>query len=171
MRKLCYLSFDPAHFPCARYRVLDPLERHRDGIALLHGINSVSNHTVEANTDAILGADAFLIQRSFVTPATIGFIDDLLRSGQPAMFETDDDLSVVPDWHNKPHHKESAKLAEPLLSRFAMITVSTEVLAERYRPRNANVRIVPNHLNEMLWAAARDGTVPGAPNGGTSEPG
>jgi hypothetical protein len=131
--------------------VLDPLARQADHVDVLSGVGRAANGGVNVQSNLPERADVVLIQRSFVVPGTIDYLNRILRTKKPVIYETDDYLLEIPAWHHKEYHRRSAALAEGILGECSLITVSTDALAEKYAGRFTDVRVVPNHLNEVLW--------------------
>lgn len=99
--------------------------------------------------------DAVLVQRTAVPKEhVLAFVESAAHAGTPIVFELDDDLLDVPV--EKDPDGVYAAQAPALLTlarAAALVTVSTEPLAERLRVHNPNVAVVPNALSERLWFA------------------
>src|SRR2546421_12656593 len=129
MLRVCLLSFDPPAFPCARYRILDPLERHSKEVYVASGLApATSAGKLRLNRAVLKASDVVVIQRSFIQPTTLDATESVFELAKPVLYDTDDDLFNIPDWHGKPHHHFSAHAVESVIDRFTRITVSTPEL-------------------------------------------
>jgi O-antigen biosynthesis protein len=97
------------------------------------------------------GFDVCLVQRTALPPdMTEAFLAECEHRGTPVVFDLDDNLLdnvSGADSEYRPH-AESLRL---LCKNAALITVSTEPLAELVTDLNPRVAVVPNALDERLW--------------------
>ena len=73
----------------------------------------------------------------------------------PYVFELDDNLMEVPaDRDPDGFYASYAPFLIELISNAAAVTVSTDLLAEKLRPYNDRVEVVPNKISTRLWGGA-----------------
>ena len=132
--------------PVLRYRAAAGLA----GITVIHGND---NHTVDLNR--IEQADLVLIQRDF--PRFTSTWGEILlaarRLGVPVVYETDDLLFDLSADH--PSYQDLSLYTIPMMTAIQeadLVTTSTEFLAERLRPLQPNLQVLPNYLNDQLWS-------------------
>lgn len=151
LRVAVYSKDDPA-FPCARLRVLDPAAANGAAIELRRGVE-VRGDRIALDLDLLDWCEVVVVQRGFPDERAheAGVVARMAGSGKPIVYETDDDFASIPDWHGKPHHRATAPWIERFLAHAALVTVSTEVLRERFAARHGRVVVLPNCLNDALW--------------------
>lgn len=88
-----------------------------------------------------------------------------LLAGRGIVYETDDDLLRIPTWNgNRRILRRERDLVEAMLRRADLVTVSTPVLAERFRSYSPRIRVVRNAVDPTSYAeAAPDPDLPGEP--------
>ena len=102
----------------------------------------------------LYGIDVAVFQRQYSRKV----FEDMLnmrRAGIKCVYETDDNLLNVPAWNPassvfKDNNFKNENIIENIkyfVSNVDAIFVTTEVLAEAYRPYNENVYILPNSIN------------------------
>jgi glycosyltransferase involved in cell wall biosynthesis len=98
--------------------------------------------------------DAVLVQRDALPPEMTNDLIDTLRSANiPLIYEIDDWLWNLPADHLDHGIKEAHKGSMQQLARAAaMVTVSTGRLAEILQSIGCTVTILPNGLDETIWA-------------------
>jgi glycosyltransferase involved in cell wall biosynthesis len=150
--RVALYSLDAPNFPCARLRVLDPAAANGTAIELRRAVD-VRNDGIALDLDLLEWCDVVLVQRGFpgCSAHEAGIVERIVRAGKPIVYETDDDFAAIPDWHGKPHHRETAPWIERFLQHVALVTVSTEVLRERFGRLHDHVLVLPNYVNEALW--------------------
>jgi hypothetical protein len=142
--KVLIASFDPPAFPCARLRLLDPLEL-APGVEVRHALET-RNGAPAFRMDLLAWADVVVTQRGFPQPATRALLEPLLAAGKPVVYETDDCLPEVPDFLGKPHYREWGPDLIAWVKRVAAVTVPTAALAEYFAPHARHVHVLPNYL-------------------------
>jgi len=148
--KVAYFSLDDPRCAVARLRVLDPFDVLRPQIHLIPVV-TFSESSLVIDTAAVHAADLIVVQRGFPRKETQDLLEAVLTLKKPVIYETDDDLRIVPEWHNKPFYSESCPYIEEFARRVDLVTVATDFLADRFRILNANVIVLPNFLRHSLW--------------------
>lgn len=102
----------------------------------------------------LAAVDAVLVQRDALAPeSTDALIDALARHGVPLLYEIDDWLWNLPDDHRDHAITDAHKVSmKKLAAAAALVTVSTDKLGEILREYNRNVAVIPNGLDETIWA-------------------
>ncbi|WP_256870340.1 glycosyltransferase [Chromobacterium haemolyticum] len=148
------LSRDHFDHACFKLRLGDPL-------SLLAGVvdtffyKNIESHRLlgdyafENDDDFVRAMDIFLVQRGFVDESYKALILAIVDAGKPIIFDIDDWLWGMP--RSNPMFDDFAKLNEFilwLLPYCQLVTTSTESLAEKVRPLNPNVVVVPNAISQ-----------------------
>ncbi|RQH06068.1 glycosyltransferase family 4 protein [Paraburkholderia dinghuensis] len=107
--------------------------------------------------------DVLLIQSSLPMFASQEQLDSLFATGKPVVYETSEPCHDLPVDH--PLHflsKGTAAKVESVMRRATALLVTTPALAERLRPWNANIHVVPTHVDlDLFYSPVREqgGTV------------
>ena len=142
--------------PCAYIRLLQPLDHPAIGgtwdIVLADADTALSYH-----------ADVIVTQRYAVPD--VADADALIRHCRerdiPLLYDLDDDLRHIPREHpDAKLLRPRARVVSRLLRGATAVWVSTPALAETLTDVRDDVRIVPNGLDERLWAAWPPPTLP-----------
>lgn len=175
MRVSAYVMTDGA---CDLYRVVQPLKmlaRNTDcQIALINPGDSEDKRIEKLDTD-------ILVLPRIVSEDTVTIIKRFQDIGKKVVVEYDDDLFNVSPFspHYKDHgivevktrlgngeiidnwidgknidlEKNIKKMAafEEILAIADMVTVTTDILAEVYKPYNSNVVVLPNCVDTDIW--------------------
>jgi len=154
--KIAYYTLDNLTFAISRLRVIDPLIYLQDNFTLLYGIKQFGKQ-LEIQLDILQHADLIVVQRGFPCAETQKFVDAILQSGKPIIYETDDLLtesSLTKEAFNHPQRPDYEKKS-PFIKQFiqaaTVVSVSTEFLQEQYSDLNDNIVVLPNLLNDVLW--------------------
>ncbi|MCU0485450.1 MAG: glycosyltransferase [Anaerolineales bacterium] len=131
-------------------RVTAPLRQI--GIEIIDG-----GRAGEANPDKVFYGDAVLFQREFPQFTDILYrILDLARgANKPVIFDLDDMLFNLPDGHPEKALGAYTSSLLPMLSAVVeadLVTVSTPQLQKHLLSFNPNVVVLPNYLDDNLWA-------------------
>lgn len=113
-----------------------------------------------------LSPDLVLVQRTALDPDDVdAFLERCRATKTPLVFEIDDNL-LDPEHlpADQQHWRRSVEAMRRLAHAAALVTVSTEGLAEIVRGLNPNVALVPNHLDERLWFGPVAGVAPRRPD-------
>lgn len=132
------------------YRLRGPLES--SGIRLIQG-----NEYEQAAVERVSQADLVVIQRDFPRywDAYRQVIQAARAQDKPVLYDLDDLLLELPEEHpDRPIHYYTGALVPMLhaISEADGVTVSTHLLREYLTPLNANTWLLPNYLNDRLWA-------------------
>lgn len=143
--------------PCAYIRLLQPLDHPAIGA----GFDIVLADAAEALS---YRADIIVTQRYAVPD--IAAADVLAahcrRTGAILAYDLDDDLLHIPRDHpDAPALRPKAKVVQRLLRDAGAVFVSTPALATSLAPLRRDVVVVPNGLDERLWADLPEGVLPG----------
>jgi len=134
-------------------RILGPAEQ-----AGLHVIRGNECGSQEVSLEAVSIADIVVIQRDFprYTEAYEQIVARAHAEGKPVIYDIDDLLLDLPENHPDkqiPPYYRAALI--PMLRAIVeadAVTVSTPPLCEYLRSFNSNTWLLPNYLNDQLWA-------------------
>ena len=147
-------SLESLHDACARIRLTGPYGQLLGQVEDLWGAK-VDGSNCSTNLDMIDVADLIIVQRFYPRQGTLPFLERILASGKPVVYEIDDLLTDLPETnHLRPWAKETVDILETVLHRFSAITVSTSTLAERFGRYNRNTYVLPNLIDENLFRLA-----------------
>lgn len=134
-------------------RLTGPLARLADEIEAYWAIEWENDVPVtRVGPKDLVGMDLFIFTRMFAHPYTQPLIEQIMDSGKPTIYETDDLLTDLPS--DRPSHSVYAPYRDllcELISRCSAVMVSTEELRKAYLRYNRNIYILPNLLNEKRW--------------------
>ncbi len=151
--RIAVFSVESPEHACVHLRLAAPLAMLKGEIETVWGVMSEDdNYRVDEN--ACSGADLVILQRFFPNERTWPFIDRLVRSGVPVIYETDDLLTCLPA--SNPHKEYAdgrAPFIEKTMRSCAAVTVSTRELSEETVVHNPSVHILPNLIDADLWTA------------------
>jgi glycosyltransferase involved in cell wall biosynthesis len=137
--------------PCAFIRLLQPLD---------HPAIAGDFEVVLADAKSVLDieADIIVTQRYAVTDPRM--VDALAlharKTGARLLYDLDDDLLHIPRGHPEAEElRPKAQSVRQLLGLADAVWVSTAALADRLGPAARAVTVVPNGLDERIWAASQ----------------
>jgi GT2 family glycosyltransferase/glycosyltransferase involved in cell wall biosynthesis len=137
-------SLDNPLSACAQIRIIQPAKELGDNISITWGSTN--------DLDTVQAADLILIQCFYPRQDTLPFIEHMLASGKPIIYEVDDLLIDIPDTsHLKQGAEEASMLLGKLLPRFTALTVSTSLLREAFLSLNPNIYVIPNLIDETIF--------------------
>jgi len=149
--RVAVYSLDDPKSACAQLRLKQPLAAMGAKVELFWGAHN-DGVTCTADLGLLEKADLIVLQRFFPRNGTMPFIEQMLASGKPVIYEADDYLLDVPVGHPlKARADETSVLLRQLLPRMSAITVSSELLRERYQQFNPETYLVPNLLDRAMW--------------------
>jgi glycosyltransferase involved in cell wall biosynthesis/glutathione synthase/RimK-type ligase-like ATP-grasp enzyme len=144
-------SLDAPQEACARIRLLAHIDGLNGSIKPNWGVIS-DGVNCTTNLDMIDQADIIVIQRFYPRKGTVPYIEKMLSSGKPVIYEVDDLLFDLPaDNHLKFWAGETVDLFPWLLPRVTAITVSTPFLAKEFSVFNPSVHVIPNLADTELF--------------------
>lgn len=127
-------------------RLLDPLQFLRHEVR--YAFTEIRPGVVALQSGVVEWADVLVVQRDFPGPDLAPLCQSLLASGKPTVYETDDIVWAI--------DTRAAREARPYITAFIAaaqwVTVSTQALARQVLPINPRVTVLPNALNDALWA-------------------
>ncbi|MGC3996939.1 MAG: glycosyltransferase [Anaeromyxobacter sp.] len=155
------LSVEKPEYACYQVRLERPLEALGAEVELRRGV-VWEGESARLDATVVDGSDLVVVQRSFPRREVAPFLEALRAAGLPVVYETDDLMHEIPA-DNLCHDTVAPTIPfiEEALRRADLVTVTTPVLAERIARYGAPIEIVPNQLDERLWAGA-----PPRPEGG-----
>jgi len=135
---------------CWAYRVHNPLAELSKNCCNYK--IAVTDRIHEKND--LYGIDIAVFQRQYNRQVFDNMIN-MRRAGIKCVYEVDDNLLNIPDWNPassifKDHNFKDNNIVENIkyfVSNVDAIFVTTDVLAEAYRPYNENIFILPNCVN------------------------
>ena len=143
--------------PCAYIRLLQPL----DHPAIGDGFDIVLADAAEA---LHYRADIIATQRYAVpdVAAAAALAAHCQRTGAALAYDLDDDLLHIPRDHPETLAlRPKAKVVQRLLRDATAVFVSTPALAASLAPLRRDAIVIPNGLDERLWADPPGGQTPG----------
>lgn len=144
-------SLDSPQEAYARIRLLSHFDTLNGSIKANWGVIS-DGVKCTTNLDMIDQADIIVIQRFYPRKGTVPYIEKMLSSGKPVIYEVDDLLLDLPaDNHLKSWAGETVDLFPWLLPRVTAITVSTPLLAKEFSAFNPSVHVIPNLADTELF--------------------
>ena len=155
---------DPWESACPALRLSGPCEMA--GIALLQGAGW-DGETLEVRPELVDEADLVVMQRDFprFVEAYAQVVTRARRLGKPIVYDLDDLLYDLPADHADVRHYRPARMAMLLaVAQADAVTVSTPALRELLTPYHPNIHVLPNYLNDRLWA------MPAAPRPAEARP-
>lgn len=166
MLTIAAYSLDLPAYACARLRLLGPATALRGLVAMRWGAAS-DGRDYAIDAAAMDGADLIVFQRYFPMERTWPLVERALGSGRPVVYDVDDNFLAVPGHH--PMRERLAPVqpfARELLSRAALVTVSSAELKRAFAGLARKVEVLPNFLEERLWAGARPKSPAAVPEDG-----
>ena len=135
--------------PCGYIRLLQPL----DHPAIAEGFDIT---LADAELALQYRADIVVTQR-FAVP-NVEAADALIRhcrdNGSALLYDLDDDLQHIPRDHSEAKVlRPRARTVSRMVRGASSVWVSTQALADTLANARADVRVVPNGLDERLWSA------------------
>jgi len=147
-------SLDAPQEACAQIRLLSPCSATGGFIKCQWGVTSDDTNCT-TNLDMIDQADIIVIQRFYPRKGTIPFIEKMLSSGKPVIYEVDDLLTDLPEGDSRKFWaRETAELLPWLLPRVTAITVSTPLLAKAFSSMTPSIHVIPNLVDTDLFRPA-----------------
>ncbi|MBP0600730.1 glycosyltransferase [Herbaspirillum sp. LeCh32-8] len=141
--RVAVYSVESTWSPCPQIRLILPFEYMKADWELVWAIKDG-----KVDLDAATNADIVVLHR--FTPGLFSQADleHFFRLGKTVIYETDDLLNDIPDYH--PQAADSRKWKpgiEYVVKHAHGVTVSTPFLADKYRSLNSNIHVLPNYLD------------------------
>lgn len=146
-KRILIYTVESTWSPCPQIRLIRPFAHLEEEWELIWGIR---NGVIM--TDAVESADLILLHRFTPGLLPISALEAIFSLGKPVVYESDDLLNEIP--HDHPEAAAGASWKEGIeysARRAKAVIVSTEFLAEKYRPLNPHVHVLPNYLDFDLF--------------------
>ncbi|MFL9925549.1 glycosyltransferase [Herbaspirillum lusitanum] len=146
-KRILIYTVESTWSPCPQIRLIRPFAHLENDWELIWGIRDG-----KLMTDAIDGADLILLHRFTPGLLPMATLEAIFSLGKPVIYESDDLLNEIP--HDHPEAAAGARWKEGIeytVRRAHAIVVSTAFLAEKYRPLNPRVHVLPNYLDFDLF--------------------
>lgn len=158
-KRLLVYSVESTWSPCPQIRLIRPFAHLQDEWELIWGIRDG-----KLQTDAIDTADLILLHRFTPGLLPIESLQAIFALGKPVIYESDDLLNDIPHDHPEAAAGASWKAGiEYTVKHARAVVVSTQFLAEKYRPLNPDVHVLPNFIDyDMFYRPVpqrRDGNI------------
>ncbi|BET59406.1 glycosyltransferase [Geobacter sp. 60473] len=161
--KVAVYSLEHYSFACAQLRVLAPSRAADDRIEIRWGVTT-ENHQASIDTSVANWADVVLVQRFFPREETWPFIEKIVASGKPIIYETDDLFLDLPATNP---HRGLAEASKPwilqAINAASAVTVSTEEMKRAFASYHQQIHVLPNLLDDRLWSSPLPAKTAGAP--------
>lgn len=142
-KRILVYTVESTWSPCPQIRLIRPFAHLADRWELIWGVKDGF-----LDTNAAANADLIIFHRFTPGLLPITALQSIFASGKPVVYESDDLLNEIP--HDHPEAKMGASWKEGIeyTARHAdAIVVSTQFLAEKYRPLNSSIHVLPNYLD------------------------
>ncbi|MFZ5484193.1 MAG: glycosyltransferase [Pseudomonadota bacterium] len=130
--RILVYSGDDTPWACAQIRLIQPIQQLAGEFELVWGVKPKGDGKGHYSDLALLqSADLVIIQRYYVLEDNRDYVECILNSGRPVVYEMDDLLFELPP--DNPHHASAHGSREFILSvieRVDAVVVSTRALAE-----------------------------------------
>jgi glycosyltransferase involved in cell wall biosynthesis len=153
--RIVVLSAEPADGPCPHLRFTRPFSLLEDRWQLQWGMS---------NPETLQDADLIVFQRYAPGVIPISSLEQIFRLGKKVVYDTDDLLHDVPDYHPQAASARQWREGIEYVARRAdAVVVSTPYLQKKLSELNGKVYVLPNYLDyDMFYRparASRDGKV------------
>ncbi|KAF1036037.1 MAG: hypothetical protein GAK35_04123 [Herbaspirillum frisingense] len=146
-KRLLVYSVESTWSPCPQIRLIRPFMHLADEWQIEWGIKNG-----QVDTGAAERADLILLHRFMPGLLPLSALEVIFRLGKPVIYESDDLLNDIPSDHPEAAAGASWKAGiEHAIRQVQAVVVSTAQLAEKYRPLNPNVHVLPNYLDCDLF--------------------
>ena len=158
--KVACLSADHPTFACGQIRIVSPFrELQKQGFQFCWAAKVLAEGRLHIDMKLLSEADLIIVQRFFPTPEMRDVLSEIKSMGKPIIYETDDLLTHPPS--GNPHAEALGRARESIESciRSAdLVVVSTTKLKTEIQPLNQNIEVIPNYLDERIWAFDKENT-------------
>ena len=152
-KRVIIYSIKPPHYSFPYIRLWAPLSL-AEGLELVAGCE-FDGEGIFCNFSLTSSADLIVIQRDF--PLFLDACSNVLKIAAanhiPVVYETDVDLVGNADSNHLPPTQAAVRqLIEQILRMVAAVTVPNETIAANFRKFNNSVIVIPNVIDDKLWA-------------------
>lgn len=142
-RRVAVCSVESTWSPCPQIRLILPFGFMADDWELEWAIKDG-----QFDVSVLENADLIVLHRFTPGLLSIEGLQSLFALGKPVIYETDDLLNDIPDYHPQAADSRTWKPGIEYAIRHAHgVTVSTAFLADKYRALNSNIHVLPNYLD------------------------
>lgn len=142
-RRLVICAIEVPKNACPQIRLLAPFSFFADDWELVWGIVDK-----EMRLETLQSADAILLHRFMPGVCDLDTLKAIFNLGKPVIYETDDLLTEVSDGIPNADFMRRGKAGMEYAIRHAnAVIVSTQFLADKYRPMNPNIHVLVNFLD------------------------
>lgn len=137
---------------CPNIRLLSILNALADVIEYRFISERVDNNTINYDADNVLWSDLIIVQRTAPADLPKNYLDNLLSSKVPIIYEIDDYLTGTFSKNHRDacYMNRCAPFMMDFIKKADGVTVSTEQLYNKYSALN-NVTVLPNLIDTNLW--------------------
>jgi GT2 family glycosyltransferase/glycosyltransferase involved in cell wall biosynthesis len=155
-KRVVVFSSDDASWACAQIRLLQPFGRLTNEFELVWACKPKTEGWYEYQLSLLEGADLVILQRYFVSEQQSVAIEQILNSGQPVVYETDDLPFGLPNGHPFSAVLQNDKeYVISVIQRVDAVIVSTPALARwmHVQCQPKSVYVLPNAVEVSLLHA------------------
>jgi glycosyltransferase involved in cell wall biosynthesis/tetratricopeptide (TPR) repeat protein len=145
--KIGLLTNQKLELPSVNLRLVQPLEQI--GLKAIIVASHISD-TLSVDYESLFHFDTLIVQRDFPSAQAMPLLNKLKALGKKLIYEADDAFHLIPEHHSKAFHRANAPAIFEFVKLVDAITVSTEALANEFKPYG-NVKVLPNRLSPTLW--------------------
>ena len=152
--KIGYLALEPSVFACPRIRLHGPLQKMAEkGWIEFVDISRSEARDYQLDVNRLRELEVLIVQRNFAAAYSYRQLVNILGENRPKIvYEFDDAFDRLPPEHpGYAYYQKMKENFEEYIRQADLVTVSTEVLREYYRPLNERMVVLPNTLNEEIW--------------------
>lgn len=146
-KRILVCSVESTWSPCPQIRLIRPFAHLQDEWELIWGVQNG-----KLQTDGINDVDLIILHRFTPGLMPIASLQAIFDLGKPVIYESDDLLNDIP--HDHPEAAAGASWKEGIeytVKRAKAVVVSTQFLAEKYRPLNPTVHVLPNYIDYDIF--------------------
>jgi glycosyltransferase involved in cell wall biosynthesis len=153
-KRLVVLSIESTWSPCPQIRFILPFAFLEDEWELIWAIQDG-----KIDFAAIQRADLVVMHRFTPGLFPIKDLQTIFNLGKPMVYETDDLLNDIPDYHPLAADSKKWKAGiEFAVKNSRAVVVSTHFLANKYRTKNSRIHVLPNYLDfDRFYREVPDG--------------
>jgi glycosyltransferase involved in cell wall biosynthesis len=145
-RRMVVYSIDPKNSPCSQIRWLRPFQLLQNQWEFHWPMNELK----QGSMAPLQFADIVVLHRTIVAELPQSELDAVLDCGKPVIYESDDLLNEIPQYHRDKHIPQKEAI-EYTIRRAHAVVVSSQYLADKYRLLNPEVHVLPNYVDYKLF--------------------